>query len=158
MPTIAPLENAMSARSARRVQLPRPREEVGAPVTAAAVMRPPALVVEASAPPLTVWTLLQRSHGDLAVVTDGGRYLGLVHVHDLWVSWACDLTGSGTSLHRLVALTPAVDRRTPLDAVCRSLLASRHGAVLVVDERGALEGVITSADVVRLVSAGSPSC
>ncbi|MGZ6825679.1 MAG: CBS domain-containing protein [Mycobacteriales bacterium] len=150
-------ETPMTAR-----RLPRPRQESGpaaSPVpTAGEVMRPPVLVVDGGEAALAVWTLMQHRGADLALITDNGRYVGLVDLHDLWVSWAFDLTGSGSSVLRLVSLVPVVARRAPLDEVCRSLLASRHGAVLVVDDTGVVEGIVTSVDVVRLMAEGGVTC
>jgi len=43
-----------------------------------------------------------------------------------------------------------INKQTPLLEVARFFLDNKHGCLPVVDENGALEGVITSSDFVRL--------
>lgn len=127
---------------------------------ASEVMSLPVVTVRADDPVVEVWQLMQGAHlGHVAVVDDGGQCLGIVDVHDLWVSWAFDLEARPhRSVVHLVTATPCVSPDTPLPAVCTALLGSRCGAVLVINDDGGLRGIVTTTDVLRAVAdqQGSP--
>jgi CBS domain-containing protein len=117
-------------------------------------MAVPVVTVGADAAVAEVWRLMQSAHlGHVAVVDDANQCLGILDVHDLWVSWAFDLeAGHPRTVLHLVTATPAVTPDTPLSQLCVALLGSRCGAVVVLNDKGALRGVVTATDVLRAVA------
>lgn len=114
-----------------------------APLTAESVMSVPT-VVEASAPLIQLWDLMQRLHLDLVVVSDSTGPLGVVDRQDIWAAWANDLsTRPGSASRCVVAPTPCVTPDTPLPDTCTALLAAHHSTVMVLEEDGTLRGVVT---------------
>ena len=122
-------------------------------LTASAVMTSPVLTVGAADLVTSVWNLMQRTHVGHVVVVAGDRCLGIVDVRDLWAAWAFDLERPARrSVVHLVTATPCVSCDTPLPLLCRALVGSRQGAVLVLDDAGELRGIVTSSDVVRALA------
>jgi CBS domain containing-hemolysin-like protein len=81
-------------------------------------------------------------------VYDGSidRTLGLVHVRDVATTFA--RSGNLDSLRRRIRSVPAVPESMSADQLLRTLRESRSHQALVVDEYGAVAGLITLQDVV----------
>lgn len=111
-------------------------------------MRDDVLVVDASASITDVWQAMQAAGLDHAVVHIGGTCAGIVELTEMWMAWSLELAPAARrSVLPLVVPSPCVAPDTGLAELCRVLLSSRFGAVLVLDDAGVMKGVVTTSDL-----------
>ena len=103
----------------------------------------------------TVWTRMRDQQLTVVAVVDQERCVGVLEVHVLWAAWALELAADRT-VEALVSPTVCLRGDTTLPELCRAVSSSWHQAVLVVDDDGRLQGVVTAADVVGALAARAP--
>ena len=112
------------------------------------VMEREVLVVDAHRAVTEVLTAMQQHGREHAVVTLHGTCVGVVALSEMAVAWGLELAPvARRSVLPLVTPTPCVSADTGLSQLCRLLLRTRFGAVMVLDAAGRLEGLVTVADV-----------
>jgi len=119
---------------------------------AGAAIEGPASTVDAQVSVKAVGRRMSKQRLDHVVVTDEHGPLGIVTVREIQESITVDdgLPGARPIVH-LVTATPCVSPDANVSQVCRALLTSRQRAVLVLEDDGALVGVVTSDDILRRI-------
>ncbi len=126
-------------------------------VTVADVMDPEPVTVAGSAALGPALEELERRGWPWTAVVDGeGRYLGILDatLDDQGRSGHGETVAD--AVHQRDRHALAVDGATPLDVLLGSEPLRRLGALVVVDERGKLVGVVTVEQVHRAVAAAAP--
>lgn len=116
-----------------------------------AVMSSPVQCVPASMPlGIALPTMVRRAVRHLAIVDDGGRFIGILSDRAIAAAWAAD----PSCLSRVTAATameagPAIvgPGAHVLDAA-RAMRANGTDAVAVVDAAGAVVGIVTGSDMI----------
>jgi Zn-dependent protease/CBS domain-containing protein len=126
-------------------------------VTAADLMDPGLFTLPAATPAREAWDgPLGRQEWPWVPVVDGdGRYLGILSRERLGSAAAGD-GAVGELLDPGDAEETGVRDTTSLEALLRSEPLARHGAVMVVDATGRLQGVVTAEQVHRALAAAAP--
>ena len=127
-----------------------------ADLTAEAFMRTEVLLVEATASVTEVWQAMEATGVEHAVVLVDGTCLGIVGLSELRVAWSLELAPGRRTVLPLVVPTPCVAVDTGLPQLCQVLLRSRFGAVMVLDEKGDLQGLVTAQDVLQRLADDEP--
>jgi acetoin utilization protein AcuB len=95
--------------------------------------------------------VLARSGVRHLPVISGGRCLGIVsEAAALWHAWAGRGNDPVTTCMRAPA--PHIDQDAPIEAAAKAIAESGVDAVVVTAGAGALVGILTSADLVRVLA------
>lgn len=119
-------------------------------LTAAEVMRREVLLADSRTSVTEVVQAMREAGVQHAVVLLDGACVGVVEQDELWVAWSLE-PGPGTrrSVLPLVVPAPSVSLDTAMPQLCQVLLSSRFGAVMVLDDDGSLQGLVTTEEVLR---------
>ena len=119
---------------------------------ASAVIEGPGSRVDAHVSVKAVGRRMSKQRLDHVVVTDEHGPLGIVTLREVQGSLTVDAGSPGERpIVHLVTATPCVSPDASASQVCRALLTSRQRAVLVLEDDGALVGVVTSDDILKRV-------
>jgi len=117
-------------------------------LTAQTLMHREVLVVDAATSVRDVWDAMRGHRVEHAVVVDRGLCLGIVALTEIWVAWSFELAPvASRTVLPLVTPAPSVSADTELPQLCKTLLRSRYGAAMVLDDDGGLQGLVTMDDV-----------
>lgn len=155
--------NTQNAEAPLRPDEPRPHDHryVADQVRVHDLMTAPAVAVLDTD---TVWTAMERfvvaGTWHLVVVTDDGRCAGVLSAHHVAAVWPMDAIGQRHYLVRdlldPLQEAPAVLVSTTAADAARVMVRLETDALMVIDADGAVVGIITGGDLVRLVAmAGS---
>ena len=132
--------------------------EVGALMTPRPVTTPPDTAVG------EVWRIMnERRFRHMLVAADAGRLAGIVTQRDLLVAARASERRIDFGDDRPVSdvMNRAVDTVRPeccAAEAARHMLRTKRSCLPVVDEEGALVGILTEADYLRLATRGAPPC
>jgi CBS-domain-containing membrane protein len=125
------------------------------PLTARDVMSAPVVTATPATSPWAAWSSMVTFGIRHLVVTVDDRCVGLLDDREVFAQWpmgplALRRTRVGTMMRdRVAAVLPDTDLR----AIARVMTEDRVDAVPVVDDRGALLGLVTAGDIVAAVAA-----
>lgn len=128
------------------------------------LMTPHPVSVGPDEPLGSVWkTMAERRFRHMPVVDDEGRLVGIVSQRDLLAA----ARARGGSLEFVDERPASNVMQTAVDAVspdccaaeaARHMLRSKRSCLPVVDAEGALVGILTEADYLRMATRGAPRC
>lgn len=124
-------------------------------LTARDVMSSPALTIRPDATPWMAWSLMTKYGVRHLVVQGEGRCLGMLDDREIFAQWPMGplalrrVTIAGMMRSRTSAVLPGV----ALQQVAHVMNVDRVDAVPVVDEHGAVLGLITAGDLVAAIAA-----
>ncbi len=132
--------------------------EVGALMTPRPVTTPPDTAVG------EVWRIMnERRFRHMLVAGDAGRLVGIVTQRDLLVAARTSERRIDFDDDRPVSdvMNRAVDTVRPeccAAEAARHMLRTKRSCLPVIDEEGAVVGILTEADYLRLATRGAPPC
>ncbi len=129
-----------------------------------ALMTPEPMTVRPDAPVGEVWrTMTERRFRHMPVVKDGGGLVGIVTQRDLLIAaqgseQRIDLDDDRPVSELMIREVDTVRPECCAAEAARHMLRTKRSCLPVVDETGAVVGILTEADYMRLSTRGVPPC